>query len=321
MSDVPTVDLDRDPDVVARELDEVCRQIGFLQIVGHGVADDASDRAWDAAVAFFDLPLTERMAVASPHPGYPYGYSAFAGEALSRSRGSAAAADLKEVFNAGPVDPPLHRRPDPAEEIVYSASLWPAALPELELAWTEYYRVMLALSGRLMSLFARALQLPAGYFVPSIDHSPSALRANNYPAQQRAPAPGQLRAGAHTDYGTLTMLRQDLVGGLEVTGGQGRWVGVESVPGAFVVNVGDLLARWTNDRWRSTLHRVVNPADEQVARQRRQSLAFFHNANWDAEVACLPTCGNTGGPPKYEPVLAGPHLMDKYRRATGAQSS
>lgn len=185
MSNVPTVDLDRDPEVVARELDEVCRQIGFLQIVGHGVADDASDRAWDAAVAFFDLPLTERMAVASPHPGYPYGYSAFAGEALSRSLGSAAAADLKEVFNAGPVDPPLHRRSDPAEEIVYSANLWPAALPELELAWTEYYRVMLTLSGRLMSLFARALQLPAGYFASSIDHSPSALRANNYPAQPR----------------------------------------------------------------------------------------------------------------------------------------
>ncbi len=318
---VPIVDLEQDPDRVARELDDVCREVGFLQVVGHGVDRGIGDRAWNAAVRFFDLPLDERLAVAAPHPVYPYGYNAFSSEALSRSLGEAADADLKEVFNAGPVDAPTHRLAGPEEQVVYSPNLWPASFPEMEAAWTDYYRAMVSLSARMMSHFARALQLPPDFFDPSIDHSPSALRANNYPVQQQAPAPGQLRAGAHTDYGTITLLRQDTVGGLEVADGSGGWIGVESLPDAFVVNIGDLMARWTNDRWRSTMHRVVNPASAQIARQRRQSMPFFHNANWAAEVACLPTCLGAGERARYEPVLAGPYLMTKYRRATGAQAS
>ena len=115
------------------------------------------------------------------------------------------------------------------------------------------------LGDRLMSLFARGLGLPPGFFAGQTGQAANALRAVNYPARDTAPLPGQLRAGAHTDYGTLTILRQDAVGGLEVLDPGGRWAGVEPVPGAFVINIGDLMARWTNDRWRSTLHRVVDP--------------------------------------------------------------
>ena len=143
-------------------------------------------------------------------------------------------------------------------------------------------------------------------------HRSLVQRAINYPARDTAPLPGQFRAGAHTDYGTLTILRQDAVGGLEVLGPGGRWVSVEPVPGAFVVNIGDLMARWTNDRWRSTLHRVVDPA---AAAARRQSMPYFQNANWSAAVSCLPTCLQPGEKPRYEPVLAGPHLMGKFRRS------
>ena len=154
-----------------------------------------------------------------------------------------------------------------------------------------------------------------GFFVDKLDHSPNALRAINYPERAVAPLPGQLRAGSHTDYGTLTVLRQDSVGGLQVLDHHDDWVPVESVPGAFVINIGDLMARWTNDRWRSTLHRVVDPPDGSGARARRQSMPFFQNANWSAEIACLPTCLGPGGAPKYQPVLAGPHLMEKFRRS------
>jgi isopenicillin N synthase-like dioxygenase len=136
-----------------------------------------------------------------------------------------------------------------------------------------------------------------------------------YPARDHAPLPGQMRAGPHTDYGTLTILRQDAVGGLEVLDPGGAWVGVIPVPGAFIVNLGDLMARWTNDRWRSTLHRVVDPPGSGQAR--RQSMPFFQNANWSAEIACLPTCLAPGEKPRYEPVLAGPHLMGKFRRSVG----
>jgi isopenicillin N synthase-like dioxygenase len=127
--------------------------------------------------------------------------------------------------------------------------------------------------------------------------------------------PGQLRAGAHTDYGTLTVLRQDAVGGLQVLDLSDNWIGVDSVPGAFVINIGDLMARWTNDRWRSTLHRVVDPVDANAAKARRQSLVYFQNANWSAEIACLPSCLTPGERPKYESVLAGPHLMNKFRKS------
>jgi isopenicillin N synthase-like dioxygenase len=312
---VPIVDISKDPEVVGKELDEVCRTVGFFQIVGHGIDEQVADRAWTTSTRFFDLPLADRMGVARPTPGYPYGYIPVAGESLSQSLGDAAPPDLKEVFNIGPVTRPTHAFTDPDEESVYSPNLWPAALPELEESWTAYYGAMVDLGNTLMSLFARGLKLSPSFFVDKLDQSPNALRAINYPARDVAPMPGQLRAGAHTDYGTLTVLRQDAVGGLEVLDLKGDWVGVESVPGAFVINIGDLMARWTNDRWQSTLHRVVDPADASQARARRQSMPFFQNANWSAEISCLPTCLAPGEKPKYETVLAGPHLMGKFRKS------
>lgn len=313
MSGVPIIDLDRDPDVVAGELDEVCREIGFFQIVAHGVPDSIADDAWRAARAFFDLPYEQRMASVMPAPGYPFGYSPVSGETLSRSIGGAGQADLKESFNAGP-PPAQHTFDDPDEARAYLPTPWPdEALPELRVTWQGYYREMLALGSRLMTLFARGLDLPGDFFAGKIDKSPSSLRALNYPEQNASPKPGQLRAGAHTDYGTLTILRQDdAPGGLEVQDGDGNWVPVPSVPEAFVINIGDLLARWTNDRWRSTLHRVVNPPLEPGGPARRQSMPFFHNANWSARVECLPTCVAAGARPRYAPVLAGPHLMGKF---------
>jgi isopenicillin N synthase-like dioxygenase len=137
------------------------------------------------------------------------------------------------------VTAPAHVLTDPGEASVYSPNLWPAALPELEEAWTAYDNAMRGLGNRLMSLFARGLGLPPGFFAGKLGQRPDALRAINYPARDEVPLPGQLRAGAHTDYGTLTILRQDAVGGLEVLSLDGNWAGVEPVPGAFVINIGD----------------------------------------------------------------------------------
>lgn len=316
MSYVPIIDLDRDPDRVGAEIDDVCTHVGFFQIVGHGVPDATADRAWHTATAFFDLPLSDRMSATAPAPG-SYGYSPFSAQSLGRSVDDRPPTDLREVFNAGPVDPPTHNFHDPYEAAAYSPTLWPDGLPEFRLAWTDYYRTMLHLGARLMSLVARGLGLPPHFFNDKIDHSPSVLRAINYPAQDHAP-PGQLRAGAHTDYGTLTILRQDMVGGLEVLGQSATWVAVEPVPGAFVVNIGDLMARWTNDHWHSTMHRVVNPADDERASpawQRRQSMPFFYNVNWSAEVSCLPTCLLPAAQPKYPPVVAGSYFIAKFQKS------
>jgi isopenicillin N synthase-like dioxygenase len=312
---VPVVDISADPQLVGAELDEICRTAGFFQVTGHGIADDVAEPAWTMAARFFDLPLGDKLSVARPTPDYPYGYIPLAGESLSQSMTGAAPPDLKEVFNIGPPVAPAHRFADPDEGWVYSPNLWPAALPELEATWTAYYHAMRELSNRLMSLFARGLGLPPAFFADKTGQCPNALRAINYPAREVASLPGQLRAGAHTDYGTLTILRQDAVGGLEVLDPNGSWAGVKSVPDAFVINIGDLMARWTNDRWRSTLHRVVDPPDPSAATARRQSMPYFQNANWSAEIACLLTCLEPGEKPRYEPVRAGPHLMGKFRKS------
>lgn len=315
MSYVPVLDLRDDQARLARQLDEVCSEVGFFQVLGHGV-EDAGDRAWAAMRQFFDLPIEERLSVRSPSAQYPHGYSPLAGEALGRTLGADAPPDLKEVLNTGPVDSPPHEITDEDEWMVWSPNLWPASLPELQASWTDYHRAVQALANRLMRLFALALSLPETYFDSFVDHAACGLRGICYPARTTPPAPGQLRAGAHTDYGTVTLLRQDAVGGLEVVTQQGQWVGVESVPDAFVVNIGDLMAGWTNDRWRSTVHRVTDPPVEYDAGfKRRFSMPFFHNANWDARVSCLPTCLAPGERPKYEPVIAGPHLRAKFRRS------
>ncbi len=318
---VPIVDLSRATSVVARELDEVGHESGFFQIVGHGLDDAMLDRTWSTVRAFFDLPLDDRRSVGRPRPDYPFGYVAMAGETLSNSLGEDGLADLKETFNIGPVDSADVGPKDLDEALLFSPNLWPGALPELRPVLENYFREMDALAQQLMGLFALGLGLDARFFVDRIDRGTSALRALNYPDQATPPVPGQLRAGAHTDYGTLTILRQDNApGGLEVLDYRtNEWVPVPSVPNAFVINVGDMLAQWTNDRWRSTLHRVVNPPSWSPGpsmSSRRQSMAFFHNANFYCEVACLPTCTSADNPPRYPPVLAGPHLVNKFRRTT-----
>lgn len=304
MSWVPVVDISA-PNAPGM-IDEACERAGFLTIVGHGVADVVVDDAWKQARAFFDLPIADRMQVAMPRPGYPYGYSPMAGETLTRSLGVAAAPDLKESFAIGPVDRPTHKITDPNESFAWSENLWPDALPTLQPAWETYFRAMSDLAAHLLRLMAIGLGLPERHFDPMISRHTSAMRALNYPAIDHDP--DRLGASAHTDYGTLTILLADpVVGGLQLEGVDGTWHDIDAIPGSFVVNLGDAMARWTNDRWRSTMHRVLVPTS------RRQSIAFFHNANWDAVIECLPTCLPPNEEPKYAPIAAGPHLMQKFQ--------
>lgn len=320
---VPTISIDRDPAVVGREFDETLRTVGFFQIVDHGIDSAVADAAWSTARAFFDLPLEDKLAVERA-PGGLYGYFPMLSESLTASLGGRYPGDLKESFNMGPGiradDPPV----DETEAAIFTANVWPPALPELQSAWQAYHAAMSGLADRLMGMFALGLDLPADFFRRFIDRSPSALRAINYPEQIQAPEPGQLRAGAHTDYGTLTILRQEAGrAGLEVhDAATDSWVPIPPAEGALVINIGDLMARWTNDRWTSTLHRVVNPdaavGSTATASQRRQSMPFFHNANYSAIVEALPTCVPAGEQPRYEPVMAGPHLAGKTTRSVAA---
>jgi len=317
---VPTISLDRDPAAVGREFDETLRTVGFFQIIDHGVDAAIADAAWNAARDFFDLPLSDKLAVERA-PGGLYGYFPMRSESLAASRGDVTPGDLKESYNMGPGIRESHAPVDETEAALFTANVWPAALPELHQTWQAYYAEMGRLADRLMRMFALGLDLPVDFFAAHIDASPSALRAINYPEQTQAPEPGQLRAGAHTDYGTLTILRQEAGrAGLEVhDGATDSWVPIPPAEGALVINIGDLMARWTNDRWTSTLHRVVNPdaaaGAPATASQRRQSMPFFHNANYSTIVECLPSCLADGEAPRYEPVMAGPHLAGKTTKS------
>jgi isopenicillin N synthase-like dioxygenase len=320
-SDFPIVDLSRfdAADAVGRtklgaEVDEICRATGFLAISGHGVPPPTIDNAWNAARAFFDLPAQEKQKARAPYPGYPYGYLGDGVEALAKSKGVDTPPDLKESFNGGPLSTPSGLTDPEALAFCYAETIWPPAPAGFVDAWKAYYRAMEDLAARIMRLFAVALKLPDDYFVDVIDRPVSALRALNYPQPSEAPQPGQLRAGAHTDYGSLTILLPEAKsGGLEIFTPEQAWRAVPPVPGAFIINIGDLMALWTNDRWVSTLHRVVNPAPDAAGSTRRQSFAFFHQPNWDAEISCIPSCLAPGERPKYAPVLSGPYLMGKFK--------
>ena len=313
---VPTISLDQDPQRVGREMDETLREVGFFQIVDHGVPDGVADRCWSVTRSFFDLPLDAKLAVERPEGGL-YGYFPMLAESLARSLDAKAPGDLKESFNMGPGILAGHTPIDETEASLFSQNRWPAATPEMKAAWESYYAAMSALANRLMSIFALGLDLPADFFTDKTDRNPSALRAINYPEQALPPQDGQLRAGAHTDYGTLTILRQELGrGGLQVHDEKfDRWVDIPPIAGGYVINIGDLMARWTNDRWTSTLHRVVNPDAGSTVSTRRQSMPFFHNANYSTVVECLPSSLAAGETPKHEPVLAGRHLAGKSHKA------
>ena len=228
---VPTVDL-TDPEA-PRAIDRACREVGFFQIVGHGL-DPASERAArEAATEFFALPLDRKLALAIPD-GEAYGYGPFAGERLAASRGEHTPPDLKETFSVGPfADPPPPARADPSAAFVFSPNRWPASLPGFEAALRAQYEAMATLAERVMSAMAVGLGLSADFFVPAIDHHTSALRVLHYPdVSGLGVEPGQLRAGAHSDYGTLTLLSQDdAPGGLEVRDVDGDWHPVPAVEG------------------------------------------------------------------------------------------
>lgn len=319
---IPAVDLGEPLELQASGIDAACRTVGFFAIVNHGVPTEIADAAWADATTFFDRPLDEKMAVAFPAPGYPYGYSPVAYETLAASLGAGGLPDLKESLAVGPdcLGPPPDQIVNPDERWIRSPSQWPARPATLQDSWTRYFRTMSDLSARLLGVMAVALRLPADHFEPLIDRHTSAMRALRYPALTTAPAPGQLRAGAHTDYGTLTILRTDAVSGLQIRAGE-QWVDVPPVPSGFVVNLGDSMAQWTNDRWRSTLHRVVAPVDADGRAPARQSFAFFHMANWDAIIECLPTCLAPGDVPRHAPVLAGPWLMSKFTSTVAVRTS
>jgi isopenicillin N synthase-like dioxygenase len=318
MTGVPLIDLtaahhgdERERRRVAAALDDACRETGFFAITGHGVADGVVDDLRRVAHEFFALPLAVKLASRHPVAGTNRGYHPLAGETLSAANDAPAPPDLKEFFHVGPVDVGDDAYyTGPAGRRHFEPNIWPATPPGFAAAATAYYRAADGLVTFLMRLAALALGVGETFFDDKIDRSIGTMRLNYYPAPPRAPVPGQLRAGAHTDYGGFTILSgEDVPGGLQVMTAGGRWIDVPTSPTTFVVNIGDLLMRWTNDRWLSNMHRVVNPPAG-AAPGPRLSIAFFGHPNYDALIECLPT----QGPARHAPVRSGEYRDGKYAK-------
>lgn len=299
-------------DEVARAVDAACAGSGFLAITGHGVSRSVMDAMLETTEAFFDLPFAEKMALRPDDLAGNRGYAPLGAEALSASLGVESPPDLFEAFNIGREVPPAGVSAE-ALAAYLTPNIWPPAPAGMREAWLAYWDACETLGLHLVDIFARALDQPDGWFRPFVDRSISVMRANNFQRRpgDAAPVEGQLRMGAHTDYGCATILLADRVPGLQIRDEAGDFHDVLPPSDGFLVNLGDLLAEWTNDRWNATIHRVVPPSADDSSAFRRRSIAWFQQPNHDAVIEVLPSCCSEDNPAKYPPTTSGDHMMAK----------
>jgi isopenicillin N synthase-like dioxygenase len=327
--DVPTIDIapflsgkQDESDRIARAVARTCEQTGFLIISGHGFPQGLLDRAMRELYAFFDLSAETKNRWHPTGPARQRGYHGMATRGLANTLGKKAPPDLRESLFLGPVDD--HRAyfanlPEAATS--YAPNLLPDQPAGLDRTLVEVYRAYEALAASMMRLFGAALQLPTDAFKGVLDRHFSILSCHHYPMLESEPVPGQLRTGAHTDYGAMTLLAaSDAPGGLEVQMPGGRWAGVQPRAGEFVVNLGDMMAHWTNGRWASTLHRVANPPLG-LARSRRLSIGMFVHPNYDQSIACVPTCVPPGEQARFPAITAGEHIRRKIEASHAAAAA
>ncbi len=303
---------------IADQVDRAAREVGFMQITGHGIPDSAIAGLKAAIDGFFGLSMEEKLKWRPPSVDINRGYNGPKTERLSYSLGVVSAADLFEAFNIG-----AERASFPNLDLAesdYATNIWPTRPEHFEQHVSNWFAEAGALARRLTRIFAVALKLPEDYFEPFQDHSVDTMRMNNYqmPPDGLRLEPDQMGMGAHTDYGIVTVLWADRVlPGLQIMDRDGGWHDVMPAPGALLINLGDMLARWTNDRWISTMHRVRPPLDDSGKAMRRRSAAYFHDGNADAVIACLPGCADAEHPALYAPVTVSEHLLAKLSGSRG----
>lgn len=286
---------------VAAQIDAACRDWGFFYITGHGIAPERIEALTRAAKTFFALPDAEKLRIDITRTAHHRGYGAIATEQLDPSRPS----DLKETFDMG-----FHMAADHPEVLAGKPLRGPNRHPDLP-GWAalmeQHYADMQALAQTLLRAIALALGIERDFFDARFAEPISVFRMIHYPPRHTASSAEQQGAGAHTDYGCVTLLYQDDAGGLQVRNVHGEWIDAPPIPGSFVVNIGDMMARWSNDRYTSTQHRVISPLGVH-----RYSMPFFAEPHPDTEISCLPNCSSADNPPKYPPVSSAEYLLSRF---------
>ncbi|CAN5529357.1 oxidoreductase [soil metagenome] len=290
---------------VVETIRAACLDKGFFYCVGHGVSPDLVKEVFAQSARFFALPMEEKLKVDKALSRANRGYEPLRGQTLEPGTPP----DLKEGFYLG-----IDIEPDDERALRHfnaGPNLWPAGMPEFQEVTLRYFAVLQDLAAVLLEGIALSLDLPGNFFDPLKIDPLATLRLLHYPPQPANPAPGEKGCGAHTDFGGITILMQDGVGGLQVWDHDGeRWLDAPPLPGAFIVNLGDLIGRWTNDLYRSTLHRVINSSGKE-----RYSVPFFFSGNPDHRVACIESCLREGEEPKYEPVTVDEHIRRRYEKS------
>jgi isopenicillin N synthase-like dioxygenase len=299
--DIPIIDLsaslsgdDAACRAAAEKVRRACRDTGFFSVIDHGIDAGIIETAFAESKRFFHQPDAWKMQLAK-QPG-SNGYEPLESQVLDPESGP----DLKESFNVTrPAEP---GSPDQLR------NLWPKDLPGFRENLEAYHRKVQELGLHISRLIALSLGMPIGFFDPTFENQKAALRLLRYPPMPGNVDANKLGAGAHHDFGWITIVAQDHIGGLEVETASGNWIRVDPIPGAFVVNLGDLVTRWTNGVYHSSLHRVIN----NTGTQDRYSMVLFYNHRYETTVECLPTCLAPGEKPKYPPAVSGELRTEKY---------
>jgi isopenicillin N synthase-like dioxygenase len=317
---IPIIDLKRtfapDSEVradAAAAIHRACRETGFFYVANHGIEDDLVSAQFAAAKQFFDLPLETKMRIHMKLSPTTAGYEPFGGQTLDSQDKDAEKAppDLKESFYCG-----LELPDDHSVALKNWRGLGHNQWPDL-LGFREqtiaYHTALQSLGDHILALIAQSLDMPSGWFAPFYEWAGATLRFIKYPPQSANAVFNQIGAGAHTDWGGITILAQDALGGLEVQTVSGDWIEARPVPSTFVINLGDLMARWTNGVYSSNMHRVRN--NRSIGD--RYSLPFFYSPRPDAVIEPIPTCVTMDHPRRFETCTSSEHILEMFRRSYG----
>tara|TARA_B100000749_G_scaffold180280_1_gene139208 strand:- start:1087 stop:2085 length:999 start_codon:yes stop_codon:yes gene_type:complete len=288
---------------VGKELEDACLNYGFFYITGHSVSSELRASVFERAQEFFALPTSVKEKINLANSSCNRGYEPLKGQTLEPGQPP----DLKEGFYSGSEIPEDDQRVKDGK-FNHGPNQWPDVVPEFKTVMAEYHLTMLKLGRLMMRGLALSLDLTETYFDGFCVDEIATLRILHYPPQPLNPISGEKGCGAHTDFGTITLLMQDDCGGLQVWIEEKGWVHVKPMPNTYVANLGDMMARWTNARYRSTRHRVINTSGRE-----RYSVPFFYMGNPDFPVKCIPTCLKAGQPAKYQETTVEKHYQEMYK--------